>query len=233
MAGGIYLESSLGSEDLVMSVVTEDCVIDAFSHLKLGKGDGTVLASDHWVHALPALSSSLAALFTAILRHGYMPDQLRNCVIVPIPKSNKDPALTDNYRPIALAPTLSKALEWCILLSYPQCFLTSGLQFGFKQKMSTSLCTGTLKNIVSRYLHCGSPVFACFLNASKAFDLVNHDVSFKGCLIGIFLLILLVFCCLGIRISPCLSSGESPFLHLSLYPMTFVKGAYSHPFCLP
>ena len=126
--------------------------------------------SDHLIHALPAICSSLASLFTAILRHGYMPKPIRGCTIVPIPKGNKDPAL---------APTLSKALEWCILLSYPDHFLTSGLQFGFKQKMSTSLCTGTIKNIVSRYLHENSAVFACFLDASKAFDLVNHKILFE------------------------------------------------------
>ena len=57
--------------------------------------------------------------------------------------------------------------------------MTSGLQFGFKKKMSTSLCTGTVKNIVSHYMFCGSSVFACFLNASKAFDLVNHGILFK------------------------------------------------------
>ena len=84
-----------------------------------------------------------------------------------------------NYRPIALAPTLSKALEWCILLSYPDHFLTSGLQFGFKQKMSTTLCTGAVKNIASRYMHENSAVYACFLDASKAFDLVNHKILFE------------------------------------------------------
>ena len=73
---------------------------------------------------------------------------------------------------------LSKALEWCIVLAYPQLFVTSGLQFGFK-KMSTPLCTGTIKNIVSRYMFRGSSVFACFLDALKAFDLVNHGVLFK------------------------------------------------------
>lgn len=173
------LQSSLSSEELAMSVITEECVLDAFSHLKRGKGDGTSLASDHWVYALPALSSSLASLFTAILRHGYMPQQLRNCVLLPIPKGNKDQALSESYRPIALASTLSKALEWCILLSYPQLFFTSGLQFGFKPKMSTSLCTGTVKCVISRYMHGGSSVFACFLDASKAFDLVNHEILFQ------------------------------------------------------
>ncbi len=42
------------------------------------------------------------------------------------------------------------------------------------------LCTGVLKNTVSRYVHHGSTVFSCFLDASKAFDLnVSHDILFK------------------------------------------------------
>ena len=63
-----------------------------------------------------------------------------------------------------------------IVLPFPQYFLTSGLQFGFKPKMSTSLCTG---NVVARFVHEGSPVFACFLDASKAFDLADHEILFK------------------------------------------------------
>ena len=41
------------------------------------------------------------------------------------------------------------------------------------------MCTGALKSIVSRYIHRGSAVFGCFLDASKAFDLVNHEVLFQ------------------------------------------------------
>ena len=112
-----------------------------------------------WIrNALPVLTSLLAKTFTAILKHGYMPEQLRNCVLVPIPKGSKDTTISDNYRPIALALTLSKAIEWCILLLFSDQFQTSGLQFGFKSKMSTSLCSGTLKNVVSRYMHEDSPV---------------------------------------------------------------------------
>ncbi len=39
------------------------CVIDAFSHLKCGKSDGTNLISDHLAHALPALFRPIAWLF--------------------------------------------------------------------------------------------------------------------------------------------------------------------------
>ena len=45
--------------------------------------------------------------------------------------------------------------------------------------MTTTLCTGAVKNIVSRYLHENSAVFTCFLDASKAFDLVNHKILFE------------------------------------------------------
>ena len=174
-----HIFHSLQSDELVSVTISEECVIDAFSHLKRGKSDGSVLLSDHLIYALPVVCSSLANLFTAILRHGYMPSQLKDCILVPIPKNAKDPSVLDNYRAIALAPTLSKALEWCILLTHKEHFKTSELQFGFKQNMSTSLCTGVLKNVVSRYMLEGSPVFSCFLDASKAFDLVNHNILFS------------------------------------------------------
>ena len=90
----------------------------------------------------------------------------------------KDPSSSDSYRAIALPPTLSKALEWVLLLLYPEQFSTSELQYGFKRSMSTSLCTGTVKNVANRYVHCGSPVFSCLLDVSKAFDLVRHDILF-------------------------------------------------------
>ena len=71
-----------------------------------------------------------------------------------------------------------KVLEHLILKKYSSFLSTSHLQFGFKSGFSTTLCTGVLKNVVSRYIHRGSSVLGCFLDASKAFDLVNHGVLF-------------------------------------------------------
>ena len=87
----------------------------------------------------------------------------------------------DGYRPIALATTLSKALEWCFLIQYSDhnYFIMSDLQFGFKPGHSTTLCTGAVKSVVNHFLHRGSSVFGCFLDASKAFDLVKHSMLFQ------------------------------------------------------
>ena len=56
--------------------------------------------------------------------------------------------------------------------------MSSVLQFGFKPGFSTDLCSNVLKNTVSTYLHNGSNVYACFLDASKAFDRVDHSKLF-------------------------------------------------------
>ena len=154
------------------------CVCSAFFSAKASQ-DGTNLSSNHFIHALPAIELFVAELFTSTVCHGYMPTVLCDCILVPIPKGNKDPTLSDNYRPVALAPTLSKTLEWCILLNYSGYFTTSDLQFRFKRQLSTTLCTGLIKNVVYKFVQAGSQVYGCFLDASKAFDRVNHEVLFS------------------------------------------------------
>lgn len=104
------LSATLSATVLYGVTVSEECIDNAFAHLKRGKSDGTSTCSDHLIHALPAVRSSLAFLFTSILRHGYMPESLRNCVLVPIPKANKDPFLT------TIGPSLLLQL-WAKLLS--------------------------------------------------------------------------------------------------------------------
>ena len=141
------------------------------------KSDDDGLSSNHVLLATSVLTGALTNLFTAALRHGYMPTLLTKCTLVPILKLNKDPTLSNNYRPIALASNLSKILEKCILLRHPTCFNTSDLQFGFKPGFSTEFCTGVIKFVVAKYLNNGYKVFGCFLDASKAFVCVNHAHS--------------------------------------------------------
>ena len=97
------INDSLDSEDLSLVSISIPRVRSAFCLLKHHKNDGTDLSSDHLILALPAIELFAADLFTSILRHGYMPAVLHDCILVPIPKGNKDPTLSDNYRPIALA----------------------------------------------------------------------------------------------------------------------------------
>ena len=151
-------------------------VLEALSQLKSHKSDNDGLSSEHLKLASPAIAKHPAVLFTSVVRHGYLPLCLSDCVLIPIPKGNKDASCSNNYRAIALASTLSKTLEHLIINKFSSCFSTSHLQFGFKPGSSTTLCTGVVKNVISRYIHKGSQVLGCFLDA---FDLVNHGILFQ------------------------------------------------------
>ena len=56
--------------------------------------------------------------------------------------------------------------------------ITKDNQFGFKKKHSTDLCIFTVKSVIKYYNLYNSPVYSCFLDASKAYDRVNYWALF-------------------------------------------------------
>ena len=152
-------------------------MLEALSHLKSGKSDGGGVFAEHLIFASSPLITPLADYFSSLVCHGFMPHCLRECVFdTPVPTKNKGVTCSSSYHPIALASSLGKTLEHLILIKYSTFLHTSPLQFGFKPGSST---TGVVKNIISRYIHSGSSIHGCFLDASKTFDLVDHSLLFQ------------------------------------------------------
>jgi exonuclease III len=150
-------------------------------NLQCGKSSGCDgLSAEHLKHASHRLSVMLSMCLSAMCVHGHVPQAMLNVVLVPIVKS-KTGDVTDqgNYRPIALATVTSKVMER-VLLSRASPYLdTSDNQFGFKSGLSTDMCLFAFKEVVNFYVSQGSPVFVCFLDASKAFDRVNHWTLYR------------------------------------------------------
>ena len=80
----------------------------------------------------------------------------------------------NNYRPIALASVVSKVFELMLLNRCEQFIYSADNQFSFKSGLSTDLRIYTLKDVINHYKSSSSHVFLCFMDASKAFDMVNH-----------------------------------------------------------
>ena len=57
--------------------------------------------------------------------------------------------------------------------------MTSDNQFGFKREHGTDLCIFTVKSVIKYYNLHNSPMDICFLDASKAYDRVNHWILFR------------------------------------------------------
>ena len=139
---------------------------------------GTV--SDLFIHATHRFYVIFNALLNSMLIHGHSPDEFILSVLVSIPKDTRGNLLTsDNYRGIALCSALSKVVDYVILEKYSDDLQSSNLQFAYKKDHSTTMCTAVLKEVVSHYNSNGSNVFACSLDATKAFDRVNYVKLFN------------------------------------------------------
>ena len=166
-------------------LVTSCDVSDSLKKVKLGKSAGIDgLAAEHFVYSYERISVHLAMLFTSMLTHGYLPDAFMTTSIIPISKNkNGDTSAENNYRPIAIVTAMSKIFELCLATVMDAHLVTSDNQFGFKRKHSTDLCIYTVKSIIQYYNYYNSPVYTCFLDASEAFDRVNHWTMFKKLII--------------------------------------------------
>ena len=51
---------------------------------------------------------------------------------------------------------------------------TTPNQFSFKEKLSSAMCIFLLKQVIEYYNFYNSPVYLCYLDASKVFDKINH-----------------------------------------------------------
>lgn len=135
------------------------------------------LSIEHFVHAGPHLPRLLALLFTFCIRHSYLPAELMRTVVVPILK-NKTGDVSDkgNYRPISLATITAKVLDGVFERQLSKHLKIHDAQFGFRPQLSTECAILSLKHTVRYYTERSTPVYAAFLDLSRAFDLVRYDI---------------------------------------------------------
>ena len=110
------------------------------------------LSTDHFINACDELSVHVAMLFSALLIHGFAPADMCACTVVPIPKG-KNVIITEsgNYRGISLCSVFAKMFDVIFINKFRDCLVTCDLQFGFKKKHSTAMCSMVLKETLAYY----------------------------------------------------------------------------------
>jgi exonuclease III len=158
-------------------IVSESEIFEIIKDLPNGKSSGLDgLTGEHLKYAGMKLIYLLSLLCTAIFMHGVLPQSMLSSVMVPIVKDkNKRVCDKNNYRPICLANICTKVLEKVMLTRLEGYIETLPNQFGFKPKLGTEMCVFLLKDLLRFYMSNGSHMFVAYLDASKAFDRVNHS----------------------------------------------------------
>lgn len=156
-------------------------VSQAIQNLSANKTTGMDhISAEHLKYASFRLYILLALCFTALMSHGFLPESMMTVQLVPVIKDKAGKVgSSNNYRPIALANILSKVVEQIILQRINNLISSTDHQFGFKAKHGTDMCIYMLKELLNNYKRKNSSIFICFLDASKAFDRLNHDKLFN------------------------------------------------------
>ena len=89
--------------------------------------------------------------------------------------------MSSNYRAIALSSIICKILDTIILNKHHSILSTSDLQFGFKAKHSTTMCTFAVLETIKYYNNRNTNVHIMLLDASQAFDVFNTLNCLKLC----------------------------------------------------
>lgn len=132
-------------------IITPSEVHDAI--MKLGDNKAYSMdniTAEHMKHASKKLCPLLSLCFTGCLVHGTLPDSILAVLLV------------------------SKVLEIILISRLERYILTADNQFGFQHKHCTDMCIFALKEILDNNNRQNTTMFLCFIDASKAFDHVNH-----------------------------------------------------------
>ena len=129
--------------------------------------------------SLPYIVEPLTFIYNLILRQGSFPNALKKAKVVPLPKS-RDLSDPTNFRPISLLSILSKPVEKHVH-RHLSVFLESNnllypLQSGFRNRHSCHSALSHMANSWLTSMNASKMIGALFLDFSKAFDLVNHDL---------------------------------------------------------
>ena len=124
-------------------------------------------------------SQYLTITINKLIKSGSFPDFLKIAVVTPIYKKGNINNLS-NYRPISVLTTFSQSIEHCIkirLLNYLENIdFFSPNQFGFLPQRNTELALLKFNMFFYRSIDNNNFTVAIFIDISKAFDSVNHEI---------------------------------------------------------
>ena len=128
------------------------------------------------------IKQPLADIFNRSMSEGIFPEAMKLADTVPLFKS-KDRTLTTNYRPVSLLITLSELLEKAVhsrvyeFLEKTKQMYTS--QYGFRKKHSCETAIAELVAEIVKNMEEKKYTLGVFLDLSKAFDTLSHEVLLK------------------------------------------------------
>lgn len=174
----------MGNSDLnahfEMSSITVEFVYTQLCAINTRNSSGMPGIPSRLIHdGAPELAEPLTLLMNRTINEGTLPTDWKHAVVTPVHKAGTkmDPS---NFRPISVLPIFSKILQRAVhgmMYKYLQEHnLLSSHQSGFRPLHSTTSCLTHVTNILLHNIEKGYLTGLIFLDLSKAFDTLDHQI---------------------------------------------------------
>ena len=166
---------------------------------------------------IPCIAQPLCYVCNLSLSEGIFPAQLKIANVLPLYTAD-DSMIFNNYRPVSILCALSKVFEKVMynrLLHFiNELDILYKFQFGFRKDCSTHMALITLMDKLITALENGEFTIGVFLDFSKAFNTINHQISpaeiHKSVFWGIYNVLLLIMLHHGVSVQKPLGDKFSP-----------------------
>ena len=162
-----------------MSPIVSSEVKSAITHLK-NSGSGVYKISTLVLKEVKSsISNVLSIIFNLCIEYGYFPEELKVGCITPVFKKGEKTSVS-SYRPVCSLSSFSKIFERIIYDRMVKFIdnhkIFTKYQFGFRKNMNTETALINLIDFVHKGLTAKHNVGAVFMDLSRAFDVMNHDI---------------------------------------------------------
>ena len=176
-----YLDPALSPPNsFFINATTESEILSLITKLDTSKANGPYDIPIYLIKlAKENISKPITTIFNNSFATGIFPQYLKLSRIIPLYKGDSS-YMVSNYRPISLLSPFSKILEKLACSRLLDYFNKKDLfykyQFGFRKNYSTTLALIEITDNFLKSIDNGLYTCGIFLDFSKAFDTVNHEI---------------------------------------------------------
>jgi len=170
------------NESFFMTPTDENEILKILSHIKNSSAGHDGIDIKVIKDVATNILEPLTHICNLSLAMGKIPSELKIAKIVPIHKKGAKDKFS-NYRPVSVLPAFSKLFEKLVynrMISFVEKFnILNDNQFGFRKNRSTCLALDTLVDKFHNTIEKNEIMIGLFIDLSRAFDTMSHEILLK------------------------------------------------------